>query len=272
MAMIKCPECRHHISSMAKACPECGFPIDPEWAEAEVQREQEKLQEIPFTVVAATEEISVGAVEENTADEESSASGGSEENDVPADSSSGKGSGPRMWLLVLIILLGLCTGGLYYCDYDEARKREQHAYELLKDCSNPDFYEDFIIRFPKSRHIDEVRERYKEVSAQQAEWQKLVDGGSRDELLRYLQQHPNGRYAKVAEVRIDSLDWQAARERRTLEAVAGYIAAHPEGYYIDEAETLRQMLERQRAEAEAAMAALRDSLAQVEADSLAAVQ
>ena len=50
MTMIKCPECRHHISSMAKTCPECGASIDPEWAQAEAEKELKKLEEVPFTV------------------------------------------------------------------------------------------------------------------------------------------------------------------------------------------------------------------------------
>lgn len=28
MALIRCPECKKQISSKAKACPNCGFPLD----------------------------------------------------------------------------------------------------------------------------------------------------------------------------------------------------------------------------------------------------
>lgn len=28
MALIKCPECGNEISSFAKACPNCGYPIE----------------------------------------------------------------------------------------------------------------------------------------------------------------------------------------------------------------------------------------------------
>ena len=28
MALIRCPECKKQISSKAKACPHCGFPLD----------------------------------------------------------------------------------------------------------------------------------------------------------------------------------------------------------------------------------------------------
>ena len=66
----------------------------------------------------------------------------------------------------------------------------------------------------------------------------------------------------MAQARLDSLDWADARKARTLESVNQYIAQHPEGYYVDQADALRTTLERAKAEAEAAAAALRDSLAQ----------
>lgn len=266
MAMIKCPKCRHHISSMNKACPECGAPIDPEWADAEVQRDLARLQEIPFTVEVAKGEPR--ADEEEEAPEAEAAQPCAEEQETAAEAATGsKGGRARLWVLAWVVLLGLCAGGWYYFDYQAEREREQRAYELLKGCTNPDFYEDFIVRFPKSPRIGEVRERYAEVKAMQAEWQALMGDASREALEDYLRKHPSGRYAKVAEVRIDSLDWAEAWSRRTLEAVTAYMAKHPEGYYIDEAEAMRQTLERQRAEAEARARALRDSLAR---DSLAA--
>ena len=41
MAMIKCPKCHHHISSMAQTCPECGATINTEEARGEVCQEVE---------------------------------------------------------------------------------------------------------------------------------------------------------------------------------------------------------------------------------------
>jgi len=171
-------------------------------------------------------------------------------------------SGGGGLFVALVILLGLLIGGLYYYDYRSGQLREERAYELLKDCSNPDFYEDFIIRFPKSEHIDEVRERLKVVAAQQNEWQKLIVSGNRQELQQFVNQHPTSPYVKMARNRIDSLDWAEAKELRTVEAVTHYMAIHSDGYYIDHAEQLRQTLERQREEARAMAAAAKDSLAQ----------
>lgn len=278
--MIKCPECRHHISSMAKACPECGAPIDPEWAEAEAKKELQKLEEVPFTVEVGGEEDSLSTIKE---EEEAQASEAetTDEGDVttplteekkedaasPLPPEKANKSSYKGFFVAFVVLTGLIIGGLYYYEYNENQKRETRAYELLQDCSNPDFYEDFIVRFPKSKYIEEVRQRYKEVAAQQNEWLKLISNGSKDELLLFVRQHPTSPYVKVAQGRIDSLDWAEAQTLNTLEAVTHYIASHPNGYYIDHAETLRQTLERARAAAIAAAA--RDSLAHTDSATVA---
>jgi hypothetical protein len=274
---------------MAKACPECGCPIDPEWAEAEAKREQESLDEVPFTGETGVEEEAPSAIE--TGGEEQThldppLKGGGEEDstdDTPRSLREGTGESPERpktpaaapkhssaggMFIGLVVLLGLLIGGLYYYDYYTNQKREQRAYELLQGCSNPAFYEDFMVRYPKSEYIDDVKERYAKVAAQQNQWQQLVKNGTRDELQAFVRQHPSSPYVKVAQVRIDSLDWASAKESRELEAVTHYMAIHPDGYYIDQAETLRQQLEREKAqEAARRAAARRDSLAR--ADSIA---
>ncbi|MBQ8968800.1 MAG: hypothetical protein IJ064_03580 [Bacteroidaceae bacterium] len=256
MTMIKCPECRHHISSMAKACPECGAPIDPEWAAQEAEKELKKLEEVPFTV------------EENFPPENLPFTPSTEDeeiNHIPtegegAHAASPRGGRVRFVLLFLLILLGVCVGGLYYYDYTQRQAREERAYALLQDCSNPAFYEDFIVRFPHSPHIDEVRERLKEVMAQQNEWEKLIASGNRQELQKFVTEHPTSPYVKMAQTRIDSLDWAEADQRRTLEAVTFYMATHPDGLYINQADALRQTLEQQRAAAQARADSLQNAL------------
>lgn len=275
--MIKCPKCRHHISSMARLCPECGCRIDPQWAQEEAERELKKLEEVPFTVSAGVDEESLppsqgeesdfhqenGVPQENFMQEDGGIKASQPEVTVappPLSEAKRGGSSPRgsWWKWVLaVVVMGLLIGGFYYYEYCVERQREQLAYEMLQNCSNPDFFEDFIIRYPKSSYIDEVRERYKQVVAQQQEWQRLIADGTRDDLYRFVREHPTSPYVKVALCRVDSLDWAEAKSRRTLEAVAQYVVAHPDGYYIDHAEQLRQTLERQRAEA---LAAQRDSL------------
>lgn len=269
---------------MAKACPECGCPIDPEWAEAEARKEMAKSDDVPFTVVSDGEELPAeDSVQEESQAEESPRHEVEEpvrnaeqphreaEEVAPPKSepapppAAPKRSGAGGMFIGLVILLGLIIGGLYYYDYYTNQKREQRAYELLQGCSNPAFYEDFMVRYPKSEYIDDVRERYAKVAAQQNQWQKLVTNGTRDELQAFVRQHPSSPYVKVAQVRIDSLDWASAKESRDLEAVTHYMAIHPDGYYIDQAETLRQQLEREKAqEAARRAAARRDSIARAD--------
>lgn len=276
MAMIKCPECRHHISSMAKACPECGAPIDPDWAKAEAEKEMKKLEEVPFTVEVDGKEYPVepetiepeDEIEEEADGEKAPSAEDSADNDAPSSSVEKPKKKNRGIFVFLVVLLGLCIGGLYYYDYESKQQREERAYELLQDCSNPAFYEDFIVRFPKSRHIEDVRERLQVVLAQQNEWEKLIASGNRQELQQFVAEHPTSPYVKVAQGRIDSLDWAEAQNLRTVEAVTFYMTTHPDGYYIDQAETLRQILVRQREEAAALAAAERDSLANESAQAL----
>ena len=49
MALIKCPECGHEVSSEAKNCPNCGYPIaekiDLDKTQGEtVKKENEELK------------------------------------------------------------------------------------------------------------------------------------------------------------------------------------------------------------------------------------
>lgn len=233
MAMIECPKCHHHISSMARACPECGTPVKIEESVAD-----EPVAEAPSPVETPTAEAPKTAPKEKKKE----------------------GMGGMMFL-VLALLLSLLIGGLYLYDYILQRQRERHAYELLQDCSNPDRYEDYIARFPKSEHIDDVRQRLEEVSRQQEEWLHLIYNGSHRELQAFIAKHPTSPYLKVAQTRLDSLDWAQASTAHTLEAVSQYMTEHPDGYFIDQAETLRQTIERQRAEAAAAR---RDSIARTD--------
>lgn len=69
MAIIKCPECNHDVSTMATACPNCGYPIggmnlkEPEQSEKPEQPEHAELPEEPNQQSAAPNEFDL--IEEN---------------------------------------------------------------------------------------------------------------------------------------------------------------------------------------------------------------
>ncbi len=94
-----------------------------------------------------------------------------------------------VWTSVVALIV-ILVGGFFYLDVREDNKREARAYELLTDCQDPLVFEDFIAKFPDSEHIDEVRQRYQELAARQAEWESKVVNGTREELERFIKDNP----------------------------------------------------------------------------------
>ena len=48
VSLIDCPACNHRVSSMAKACPQCGHPIDNT---SFAQRIKETVHDIPEKII-----------------------------------------------------------------------------------------------------------------------------------------------------------------------------------------------------------------------------
>jgi predicted amidophosphoribosyltransferase len=44
MALINCPECNQHVSTLAKSCPHCGAPV------SEMENQKEKHDEIKVKI------------------------------------------------------------------------------------------------------------------------------------------------------------------------------------------------------------------------------
>lgn len=257
MAMIKCPECGHHISSLAHTCPECGYPIDPAWAAeeaAKVAKEtQEKIDAIPFTVESDGENIvesekqpeaEVLTEETSVADEPVKTQTNDEETQAVPQKSNG-----MKWFLGIVIVAGLILGGGYYLESQRESKRELRDYEMLEGCTNPAFYEDFLIKYPKSEYYDEVRQRFFEAQATNNQWEEIKKSGDRQKIVNYMRLHPSSPYVGVAKNMIDSIDWFAAKEINTVASMETYMDNHRDGLYYDQAESTRRSIIRQQEEA-----------------------
>jgi uncharacterized membrane protein YvbJ len=48
ISLIECPACKHRVSSMAKACPQCGHPIDNT---SFAQKIKETVHDIPEKII-----------------------------------------------------------------------------------------------------------------------------------------------------------------------------------------------------------------------------
>ncbi len=216
MAVVKCPHCGKYISSTVDKCTECGGVIS---AESVSDAEGHELD-----VVEGLED------------------------EVETNVSRFRRMDPRQWfhlsprrIVVLCVLAPFIVGAIYLviADLRRARALEQRAYNRLENCTDLLFYEDFIVRFPDSKYIDEVRDRYHSMKVEHEMFFKEAAQGSRPELLAFIEKHPSSPYRVVCERRIDSLDWTDALTANTLESYTSYLAQHPEGIFMSDATDAR---------------------------------
>lgn len=224
--IIKCPECREQVSTMTGTCPHCGIKISghlrkcqkcgsyclitqdkcPECG-AELEEEQPQMQQQP----------------------------------TPSSTKGGRTEQPKKktchwvgWLLAILCLGLLCTG-YYYYDKQQKQLKEQADYERLRDVTNPEFYQQFLIDYPESAYYDEINERMQVLQKEAEEWKQLQKNISRANVSRFMQDHPGSLRQRICEDMLDSIDWQDALKTGNEEAITNYLHQHPSGRYVSEA-------------------------------------
>ena len=146
---------------------------------------------------------------------------------------------------------------------------EERAYELLRDCNDPLNYEDFIARYPTSRHIDDVRSRLDELQRENERWHSISQKDDVSLLQDFISNHPTSPYKTMALHKIDSLEWRQAERDGTAAAFDLYIQRHDNGAFIDQAYQARAAAQQREEQAR------RDSIAAAQArqrDSIVAAQ
>lgn len=270
--MIICPECNQPVSSKAPTCPHCGIRIEnnvkrcpvcntyvladaTECPKCKAHFVVEEKAAAPESAVQQKPEEAVDATATRVAQEDPTKGEPMKKKDTP------------WYLLVLaIIIIGL-GAYLYWDNYQDKLASEEKAFELLKDCNAPLSFEDFIARFPNSKHIDEVKERLSGLHQEDAVWAELCRNLDVTALHNFVDTHPTSPHVKVALHKIDSLDWRKADQLGTKDAYDEYILQHEDGLYISEAYNARDNARRREEQAR------RDSLAAVaKRDSIAAAE
>ena len=176
-----------------------------------------------------------------------------------------KKSSAPWWLLILAIIL-VAIGGFFYYEHQQHEATEEKDYERLQNCTEKENFQDFLNRYPESKHTDNVMARLQELQRIDNEWAVACENPSQEKLQQFIDQHPSSIYKAVAIHKIDSLDWMEADRRGTAAAYALYIGRHESGEHIEQAFIARDEADRREAQArrdsiEAAQAARRDSLA-----------
>ena len=269
MSMIKCPECNEPVSSKAPTCPHCGVRIENNIKRCPVCNSYVLLDatECPNckTRFLVDSQNGKSAPKDETLQLEPAA----EQTELDSEKTSTANLQPKKdtpWYLLLLGILIIGIGGyLYWDNYQDKVASEEKAFALLQDCNDPLSFEDFIARFPNSKHIDEVKERLNGLHKEDAAWAELCRNLDVNALHNFIDTHPTSPHVKVALHKIDSLDWRQADELGTTQAYEQYILQHEDGMYISEAYNSRDNARRREEQAR------RDSIAaKVKADSIAA--
>ncbi len=165
-----------------------------------------------------------------------------------------------------LLALVLALVGISYCgDLCEELLRERRDFASLGDSRDPLVFEDFIAKYPGSRHVATVRKRYKELVDEMAALEAEVMHASQDELRKFVAYNKGQHFLlRLATARLDTIDWREAVGDASQKSMERYISEHPDGAFITEAVEEYNRYERIRLEAE--LMARRDTTEQETAE------
>ena len=181
MSIIKCPECRGQVSTMAGTCPHCGTKISGNLRQCSkcgsyCLTTQDKCPE------CGTELETVQQPQEEVKEEEV------QEKVVEKKKKPHKSKGPAIIATVIALIL-LCVG-YYFFDQHRMQQKEQVDYERLEGVTNPEFYQQFLIDYPDSKHFKEIEERMHVLQAEADDWKQLLKNINRSSISSFMQKHP----------------------------------------------------------------------------------
>lgn len=229
MSMIKCPECGERVSTMAGTCPHCGINIAGNLKQC--PNCNEYCLNSQDTCPNCGTSLSVVTEEETEPQQEQQTQETKEVKQKPAE----KSKKPLLFAIIFALIIAAIICGLYYLDYKNDKDREEREYAMLEDTSNPEYYNDFLAKYPKSVHYQEVKERLNVLLDETEEWNKMMQNLSRSEIEKFMNAHPYSKRLHDCQDMIDSIDWSDAKKINTEEAIVNYLNTHPNGKYAEEA-------------------------------------
>ena len=234
MSIIKCPECRGQVSTMAGTCPHCGINISG------------NLRQCPscgsYCLQTQGKCPECGAKLEPVATKQEPQPRQPEPQAEPAEKKKKphKSKGPAIIGIVICLIL-LCTG-YYFYDQHRMEQKEQEDYERLEGVTNPEFYQQFLIDYPHSKHYQEIEERMLVLQAEAEDWKQLLKGINRSSISLFQQKHPNSLRGRALEDMLDSIDWNEALAIGNEDAITDYLTKHPSGRFVDNASEVKNNL------------------------------
>ena len=110
------------------------------------------------------------------------------------------------WLIAILVLLAIACAGTYFYYTYWMEQKEKADYARLDGVTNPEFYQQFLIDYPKSKHYDEINERMQLLLVEAADWENLQKNISRKNISSFLQKHPESLRQRACEDMLDSID------------------------------------------------------------------
>lgn len=278
MSLIKCPECGHEVSTKAPTCLNCGVRIAGNLKRCPVCNTI-LLQDVECcpncnTQFIVDSEASTPAPSEPKATEPQveapSVAATTPPPPVPPVQSTQpvepKKKSFKRWGIAFVFLACIALLALAVWQIKSSREASaEAAFTLLRECNDPRNFEDFINRYPKSRHIEEVQARLEELRQEEIAWKAALFTTNSDIVRDFIDNYPTSTRLSAAQHRIDTLEWRAADKLCTAASYTAYITAHAAGDFITEAYAARDEAIKREARAR------QDSIAKARADSLAVI-
>lgn len=238
MSLILCPKCGGRVSTMAGTCPTCGVAI------------RRNLIACPscgaYALSSEGKCPSCGeSLPQVVESEEKTAPSAPPQPSAEPKAVRPSRKGVRRLLFAAVILAGV-VGVTYYYYAQWQHEREEELFAQVMLTSQPDFCQDFLDRFPRSEHCEEVEIYLQQLLDEAEEWQALIEAPSKKLVKAFLEAHPNTVHLRDCQTLSDSLDWADASTRKTEKLLNAYIAEHPDGAYLEEANHLLEQIKRCR--------------------------
>lgn len=233
MAVIKCPECGHQVSELAPTCPGCGVEIAgkvikcPDCGEIYFRtmmlcptchRPTSSAPVQPSRPVPVRHTEPVTPVPQPKHKEE------------PEKKSY------TTLIVGLVIALAVCGVGAFY--YNDAKKqREQNDFEFAAQSNDPLVIEQYLNEHKdeNTSHRDSLQSRLALIQEMDKEWTNVVISGSRDQLEHYAKTHPDSPHKDEAINKLDSMDYAHVMKDKTIDAFMKYVNQHPNGRFVNDA-------------------------------------
>lgn len=165
-------------------------------------------------------------------------------NNMPSQTPNKKSKTPLIITIIVVVLL-LIGGGVYFYVSNNAAHEEEMAYEVLENNNNPQDYEDFLQNYPNSEHADEVRSRLQKLQDMLSKWNSIALSDDVNDFVNFKEQFTDPQYYRLCDIKIDSLDFITAQRVNTPEAFQRYLDNHPDGRYASEASVAQGSLREQ---------------------------